>query len=93
MSHFRDFSASNDASPPIRNIDSDAQSGLTHELVDLVFHLAEHNSRPLSEQRMHRVICQSIGVSASGQPYGGFRYAAARDLGGAKWQRVYDVIS
>jgi len=57
MSHFRDFSATNDASPPIRNIDSDAPSGLRHELVDLVFHLAEHNSPPLSEQRMHRVIC------------------------------------
>ena len=42
---------------------------------------------------MHRIICQSIGVSASGQPYGGFRYAAARDLVKVRWERVYDVIS
>ena len=92
MSHFRDFSATNDSSPPVRNIDSEAPAGLRQELVDLVFHLAEQNSPPLSEERMHRVICQSIGVSASGQPYGGFRYAAGRDLGRANWQRVYDVM-
>lgn len=92
MSHFRDFSATNDSSPPVRNIDSDAPAGLRHELVDLIFHLAEHNSPPLNEGRMHKIICQSLGVSASGQPYGGFRYAAARDLANANWQRVYDVI-
>ena len=92
MTHFRDFSGSNEVSPQVRNIDSDAPAGLRHELVDLVFHLAEHNSPPLSEERMHRIVCQSIGVSASGQPFGGFRYAAGRDLGKANWQRVYDVI-
>ncbi len=92
MTHFRDFSASDEVEPKVRNIDSDAPAGLRHELVDLVFHLAEHNSPPLNEERMHRIISQSIGVSASGQPYGGFRYAAARDLGRADWQRVYDVI-
>jgi hypothetical protein len=93
MTHFRDFSSSNETIPQARNIDSDAPSGLRNELIDLVFHLAEHNSRSLSEERMHRIICQSIGVSASGQPYGGFRYAAARDLGKTSWERVYDVIS
>ncbi|HBD09778.1 MAG TPA: hypothetical protein DCZ69_16125 [Syntrophobacteraceae bacterium] len=93
MTHFRDFSSSNETTPQARDIGSDAPAGLRHELIDLVFHLAEHNSPPLSEERMHRIICQSIGVSASGQPYSGFRYAAARDLGKARWERVYDVIS
>lgn len=92
MTHFRDFSGSAIVVPPVRNIDSDSPTGLRHELVDLVFHLAEHNSRVLKEERMHRIICQSIGVVASGQPYGGYRYAAARDLGKVHWQRVYDVI-
>jgi hypothetical protein len=92
MTHFRDFSSSDEVEPKVRNIDSDAPAGLRHELVDLVFHLAEHNSLSLNEERMHRIISQSIGVSASGQPYGGFRYASARDLGRANWQRVYDVI-
>jgi hypothetical protein len=92
MSHFRGFSASNEFAPTERNIDSDAPAGLRQELVDLVFHLAEHNSPPMSDERMHRIICQSIGLSASGQPYGGFRYAAGRNLGGADWQRVYDLI-
>lgn len=41
---------------------------------------------------MHRIICQSLGVSASGQPYSGFRYAAGRDLSKADWHRVYDLI-
>ena len=39
-----------------------------------------------------RIICQSIGTPASGQPYGGFRYAAGRDLGKIHWLMVYDLI-
>lgn len=77
----------------MRNIDSDAPEGMRHELVDLVFHLAEHNHPLLSEERMHRIICQSLGKKASGQPYSGFRYAADRDLTKTDWRRVYDLIS
>ena len=32
------------------------------------------------------------GFAASGQPYGGFRYAAGRDINKAEWPRVYDLI-
>lgn len=92
MTHFRDFSSSDEFQPAVRNIDSDAPAGMRHELIDLIFHLAEHNSPPLTDKRMHRIICQSLGAPASGQPYGGFRYAAGRDLGKADWHRVYDVI-
>lgn len=92
MSHFRGFSSSDEFPQPVRNIDSDAPQAMRQELIDLIFHLTEHNSPPLSEERMHRIICQSLGERASGQPYGGFRYAAGRDLGGADWKRVYDLI-
>jgi len=92
MTHFRDFTSSEQFPPKIRNVDSDAPSGMRQELIDLVFYLAEHNSPPLGVELMHRIICQSIGTHASGQPYGGFRYAAARDLGRADWPRVYDLI-
>lgn len=92
MSNFREFSSSDEVERPVRNIDSDAPDGMRQELIDLFFHLAEHNSPPLNEGIMHRIVCQSLGERASGQPYGGFRYAAGRDFAKAHWQRVYDVI-
>lgn len=92
MTHFREFTSSEEVSPIVRNVDSDAPSGMRQELIDLIFHLTEHNSPPLGVELMHRIICQSIGAPASGQPYGGFRYAAGRDLGKAEWPRVYDLI-
>lgn len=92
MSHFRDFSSSNELPPKVRNVDSDAPMGLRQELIDLIFHIAEHNSPPLNTELIHRIICQSIGTHPSGQPYGGFRYAAGRDINKAAWPRVYDLI-
>lgn len=92
MTHFRDFSSSKEFSPEVRNVDSDAPMGMRQELIDLIFHIAEHNSPPLSGELMHRIICQSIGTYASGQPYSGFRYAAGRDINKADWPRVYDLI-
>ena len=92
MTHFRKFTSSKELQPSVRNIDSDAPSGMRQELIDLFFHFAEHNSPPLSVELMHRIICQSLGIPASGQPYSGFRYAAGRDLGKAEWPRVYDLI-
>jgi len=88
----RDFSSSDEFNSEVRNIDSDAPEGMRQELIDLVFCLVEHNSPPLSDERIHRIICQSLGVRASGQPYSGFRYAAGRDLARADWKRVYDLI-
>ena len=92
LTNFREFSSSQEVHPPLRNIDSDAPEGLRNELIDLIFHIVEHNSPILSEERMYRIICQSLGKKSSGQPYGGFRYASAHDLGGADWRRVYDLI-
>ena len=92
MTHFRQFSSSDEFSSPVRNIDSNAPSDKRNELIDLIFHIVENNSPPLNEQRMHRIICQSLGETASGKPYAGFRHAAGRDLGKADWPRVYDLI-
>lgn len=92
MSNFREFSASDEVERPVRDIDSDAPAGMRQELIDLFFHLAEHNSPPLNDGSMYRIVCQSLGERASGQPYSGFRYAAGRDFAKAGWQRVYDVI-
>jgi hypothetical protein len=92
MTHFRDFSSSKEFSPKVRNVDSDAPTGMRQELIDLIFHIAEHNSPPLNDELIHRIICQSLGTHASGQPYGGFRYAAGRDISKADWPRVYDLI-
>lgn len=92
MTHFRNFSSSDEFQPVVRNIDSDAPAGMRQELIDLIFHITEHNSPPLSDERMQRVICQSLGVSASGKPHAGFRHAAGRDLRDAGWQRVFDLI-
>ena len=43
MTHFRDFSSSDEIQPPLRNIDSDAPLGMRQELTDLIFHIVEHN--------------------------------------------------
>lgn len=45
------------------------------------------------EANLHKVITQSLGFSAAGEPYGGFRYAVGRDIGKAEWSRVYDLMS
>ena len=92
MVRFREFSSSDEFQPAVRNLDSDAPAELRQEVIDLIFHLAEHHSPPLSDERMYRIICQNLGASTSGQPYGGFRHAAGKELGKAKWPRVYDVI-
>jgi hypothetical protein len=76
--------------PGQRRVDSDAPSGFRQELVDLVFTLAADT--PAGEEHFHRVVTQSIGKQVSGSPYGGYRYAAARDLGKADWVRVYDLL-
>ncbi|MDH4318533.1 MAG: hypothetical protein OEV64_09105 [Desulfobulbaceae bacterium] len=76
----------------MRNVDADAPLGMRQELTDLFFHIAEHNSPPLDVELLQRVICQSLGTKAPGNPYGGFRYAAGRDIDKAEWPRVYDLI-
>ena len=89
--HFRDFSSAEGHVPAGRAIDDDAPQGLRQEFVDLVFHLGEHHEN-LDPARLHRAATQSLGMAASGQPYGGFRYALGRDINRAPWPRVYDVM-
>lgn len=92
MNWIRDFSTQEGHIPPARDVE-DAPQPMRQELIDLCFGLAEQNPRAIGEERIHRVICQSLGVGAAGQPYGGFRYAAGRDVSRVQWTRVFDLIS
>lgn len=86
MAHIRDFN--NRQQPaPVRNVE-DAPEGMRQELVD---HLPRPNTVP--PDQLHQVICQSLGVRMSANPYGGFRYADGRDIVRVEWTRVYDLIS
>ena len=87
---YRSFSTSGEVPQSDRTVDADAPESLRNELVDLAFTLGTEAG--LQEVQIHRVITLSIGERPSGQPYGGYRYAASRDLGRADWVRVYDLI-
>src|SRR5260370_14030258 len=66
---------------------------MRQELLDVFFGLAEQNvGGGLSDARIHRVVSQSLGIHPAGNPYGGYRYAAGRDIGGVAWQRVFGLI-
>jgi hypothetical protein len=75
-----------------RTLDNDAPPAMRNELVDAIFQPIEQWA---SSQEMHiyRVIVQSIGLRASGEPYKGPRYACGRDLANAEWPSVYDVLT
>jgi hypothetical protein len=92
MNWVRDFGMLEGRIPAARDIE-DAPQPMREELTDLFFGLVEQNPGTIPEERLHRIIGQSIGMGAAGQPYGGFRYASARDLGRVDWPRVYDLIS
>ncbi len=92
MNWVRNFTAHEGHNPPARNVE-DAPAPMRQEFIDLVFGISEQNPQAIAERRLHRIIGQSLGVGAAGEPYGGFRYAAGRDLGRADWNRVYDLIS
>ena len=87
---FREFSHSEGRIPHERRVDSEAPDGFRQELVHLIFTFA--SDTPAGEEHFHRVMTQSIGERVSGSPYGGYRYAAGRDLGRADWVRVYDLL-
>lgn len=91
MGGIRDFSIQEGHVPPARNVE-DAPQPMRQELIDVFFALAEQNPGAIREERIHRVICQSLGVGASANPYGGYRYAAGRDIRGVDWPRVYDLM-
>jgi hypothetical protein len=92
MNWVRDFTLNEGHNPPVRNVE-DAPAPMRQELIDLIFGISEQNPHAVAERRIHRIIGQSLGVGAAGEPYGGFRYAAGRDIGRADWNRVYDLIS
>jgi hypothetical protein len=92
MNWIRDFSMQQGDVPPGRNVE-DAPEPMRQELIDLFFGLAEESNGAVPGERLHRVVCQSLGVGAAGQPYGGYRYATGRDIGRVNWPRVYDLIS
>jgi len=91
--HIRDFN-NRERPVPLRNVE-DAPQGMRQEFIDLFFTLIEDLPRPnpLTPDHLYRIISQSLGIQAAGNPYGGFRYAAGRDIRGVEWPRVYDLIS
>jgi hypothetical protein len=92
MNWIRDFGMQEGA--PLARTLEDAPREMRQELVDVFFGLAEQNiGGGLSDDRVFRVLSQSLGIAPAGNPYGGYRYAAGRDIGGVPWQRVYDLIS
>jgi hypothetical protein len=92
MNFVRDFTLNEGHVPAARDV-QDAPPAMRQELVDLVFGLSEQNPNAIADQRLHRVIGQSLGLGIAGNPYGGFRYAAGRDIDRVAWNRVYDLIS
>src|SRR5260370_14415106 len=89
----RGFSMGGEVSPPERNIDKEAPQGMRQEILDVALSIAEHNrDARLTPDLIYRVVSQALGVAPPGNPYGGFRYSAGRDLGRAPWPRVYDII-
>jgi hypothetical protein len=92
MGWIRDFTQQQGDMPPSRNIE-DAPQSMRQELIDVFFSLTEQNPHTVQQDRLHRVICQSLGVRVSANPYGGYRYATGRDIMTVDWPRVYDLIS
>jgi hypothetical protein len=69
-----------------RSVDDDAPTGLRQEFLDLAFRVFGQVPR-YNEIKLYQIIVQSSGFSTQGQPYGGFRHAADRDIGKADWRR------
>ncbi|MBI4182490.1 MAG: hypothetical protein HY521_00665 [Proteobacteria bacterium] len=77
--------------PVNRDVENDAPTQLRQELADIFFRVCG-DGRDSTERRLYQVIAQSLGIQASGNPYGGYRYAVGRDIERAEWPRVYDLI-
>jgi hypothetical protein len=92
VNFIRSFSAGSGDAPRTRDLE-DAPRPMRQELVDVFFNLAEHNEDEISPEHIYRVTCQSLGISSSGMPYSGFRYATGRDVRNIEWPRIYDLIS
>jgi hypothetical protein len=91
----RSFSSQLEDLTASRTVDNDAPRGLRQEFIDAVYLLFERLPNGFTERdekRLHNIVMQSLGIQPSGNPYGGFRYAVARDVGKVPWQRFYDLI-
>jgi hypothetical protein len=91
MSWIRGFSSEGDIAPATRIVEH-APDQMRQEVVDLVFGIAEHSAGALDPQNLYRISSQNLGLSASGNPYSGPRYAAGRDIKGVPDNRVFDLI-
>jgi len=74
-----------------RTVDNDAPAGVRQEFIDLAFHIFEQTKR-YDDARLFRIIMQSLGLAAAGQPWAGYRHAVGRDINNVEWPRVYDLI-
>jgi hypothetical protein len=92
MNWIRDFGMQ-EAAQPARTVE-DASREMRQEFVDLFFGVVEqHPAAGVSDEHLHRIISQSLGIAPAGRPFAGYRHAIGRDIGGVPWQRVYDLIS
>ncbi|SRR6266851_4475896 len=73
-----------------RTVDNDAPAGVRQEFIDLAFHIFEQTKR-YDDARLFRIIMQSLGLAAAGQPWAGYRHAVGRDINNVEWPRVYDL--
>jgi hypothetical protein len=90
VSRFRAFSGSTDDGTG-HNL-QDAADPMRQELVDCFFSISEHNQGEISPEHVYQVICQSLGIGASGSPWSGYRHASGRDVKRVEWPRIYDLI-
>jgi hypothetical protein len=91
----RSFSSQFEDTTANRDVDNDAPAGLRQEWVDVVYLVLERQPRGFSkpdERKLYNIISQSLGIRPSGEPSSGFRHAIGRNVGGADWQRFYDLI-
>ena len=91
MNWIRGFSEQPAGASGARTLE-DAPEPMRQELVDLFFSLAEHRPEEVPPEHVYNVTSQSLGIHASGNPYGGFRYASGRDVRKVEWPRIYDLI-
>src|SRR5437870_2603358 len=93
MAQFRRFSSHQGLTPAVRTIDRAAPDEMRQELVDVIFSIAEENEGDyIRARRIYEITQQSIGALIKPNPYGGERYAVARDIRNIEWHRVYDLI-
>lgn len=75
-----------------RSIDNDAPVELRQEFIDLVFHVLEEEGGGRNSRWLYNIMCQSVGITPTGNPASGYKHAIGRDINKIEWPRVYDLI-